>query len=64
MKKILYIFRIIGYKFVSDTEIYGRINILLEKLLSDDPVRDVRLNCARTIKELHLFDKIFNKMKK
>ena len=40
------------------------IHAILEKRLSDDPIREVRLEIGKSIKHLKLFDRIFAQMEK
>lgn len=37
---------------------------LLEAKLSDDPIREVRLEVGNAMKKLQLFDKVFARMEK
>lgn len=52
----------IGISVIARSSLLERIYELLEKCLSDDPIREVRQEVGRTMTHLQLYDKVFKRM--
>lgn len=52
----------IGISVIARSSLLERIYDLLEKCLSDDPIREVRQEVGRTMTHLQLYDKVFKRM--
>lgn len=57
-------FNHLGIGVISRSDCLDKIYELLEKKLSDDPIREVRLEVGNTMRKLQLFDKVFKRMEK
>ncbi len=54
----------IGISVIARSSLLDKIYELLEKCLSDDPIREVRIQVGKTMTHLQLYDKVFKRMEK